>query len=80
MSNLLNRIKRLEGFQLDDQILVYIFRWSGGLGERNRIEFNGNYIERIDGENEESYLERADVEIRRMADPNQKVLTAFAWH
>lgn len=79
MSNLLTRIKRLEGFQTDNKTLVYIFRWASGLGERSRVEFNGHFIERKEGESEDVYLDRAYIEIRHLADPKQKVLTAFAW-
>lgn len=79
MTNLLHRIKRLEGFQIDDQVLVCIFRWASGLGERSEVKFNGHYIERKVGETGDVYLDRVYIEIRHLADPKQKVLTAFAW-
>lgn len=80
MSNILNRIKRLEGSQVDNQTCVYIFSWLGSLDERTRIKFNGVCIERINNEDEQEYLKRAKIEIRRIAEPNKKTLTAFAFY
>lgn len=76
--SLLKRLEKLEDsqnqFQLDDQLIIFIKTWDK---EVEAVKFDNHRIERIHGENEEEFLNRAETEVRKLADPDQKVLTVF---
>jgi hypothetical protein len=78
MTNFKNRIKRLEIIKTNDPLVVYIYKWAVGNGEINRVYYGNHIIERQENELDAEYMNRVEAEIIKLANPNQKVLTAFA--
>ena len=76
--NILNRLKKLEQETLGNSLLIYIFRWTGNLGVRAKVTFDGKEICREQGEAEQAFLDRAGNEIRVNAG-DRKLIIAFAY-
>lgn len=79
MSVMLKRIKRLEVFKVEENLRVVIFRWGrGDQQELGNVSCGDKTIERNAMESEDDFMSRAYIELGKLANPSQMVITGWA--